>query len=153
MWCHYVFNFKFIDVTSWVGWIKRTDGRSDGHAYRLSSWCQLYPPYPTPLHPNDDQVRKDGRLEWHLTSHFSVHERRKEKKRRKKRMTEAQKEYDENQMWLRSIYCQSLSYVTDQIWKKDRNRGLRYGSGGRGEGLKFKGIYFYEGGSLYQALS
>jgi hypothetical protein len=42
------------------------------------------------------EARKDGRLEWHLTSHFSEHEGGKKKKNRG--MMEAQKAYDENQM-------------------------------------------------------
>jgi hypothetical protein len=53
------------------------------------------PPSPQRLSRGKVEARKDGRLDWHLTSHFSEYE---SGKKRNRRMMETQKENDKNQM-------------------------------------------------------
>lgn len=145
--CHCVFNFKFIDVTSWVGWIKRTDGRSDGHAKPSQSMMPSLPavPHPTSPHRRSSQEGRKIRVAFDVTF-LSEYERGR--KGKKERMMEAQKEYDENQMWLRSIYCQSLCYNLTPWIRFRRRAEIRTSLTGQGEGeaFKFKGICFYVSG-------
>lgn len=115
----------------------------------------MMPTLPTLPHPTSPQRRssQEGRkirVAFDVTF-FGARNRKK----RKKRMTEAQKEYDENQMWLRSIYCQSLSYYLTS-WIRFGRTEIKVSvtdHEGRGTIWNLKEYIFYEGGSLHQALS